>query len=424
MLWVYNLALIVLAPIWVPWMIWRTAKRREKPDWNQRAGWYSIPENGDKPRLWFHAVSVGEVVAASAILTKLRALTDAEIILSVTTSSGHQTARERYSSLFDHLVYFPLDLPLFQLRAIGKVRPDAVAIMETELWMNFLWAAKRFKCKTLLLNGRISDKSFESSKKIAPYYRALFGFLDEALCQTETDKKRMNLLGAKNAQVLGNCKFDEATQEAEPPERAREWLRIPATGPVVIIGSTRSELEEDWVCEALAAVRQRHPDLCIVWAPRHIERAQSVVDQLTSRGFAPILRSQKLLSSTLVMDTFGELSRAYGAADIAIVGGGFDKLGGQNLLQPMGMGIPVIHGPHMQNFRDVAAMAGQARATLVAASASELQEALLRLLQNSEERARMGLAGKQLIEENKGASERYAQKIFEALSTPAEQSVL
>ncbi len=225
----YNILLTILAPFWVPWMLLKSYRRKERPNWDERQGRFDLPARGDRHRIWVHTVSVGEFFAATPILRELRkTLPDHEILVSVTTSSGHQAAREAEPGLFDHLVYFPIDVARFQLGAMQQVRPDVVAIMETELWMNFVWAAKTFGARTILINGRISDRSFPRSLKLKFFYQTLLKDVDLCLMQSETDAERILALGARTAKSLGNCKFDQAADglNADPDE----WRRKAAAG--------------------------------------------------------------------------------------------------------------------------------------------------------------------------------------------------
>jgi 3-deoxy-D-manno-octulosonic-acid transferase len=409
MWWVYNILMTILAPVWVPWMLFRAYRRDEKPNWRERMGGYSIPPKGKRPRLWLHAVSVGEVLAATAILQEVRERSpDFEIVLSVTTSSGHQTAREKATGLYDHLVYFPIDVPRFMLSAMQQVRPDVVAIMETELWMNFVWASQVFGARVLLINGRISDRSYPRSQKIRFLYRALLSYVDRCLMQSEIDAERIRDLGARSAEVFGNCKFDQALDGIETdPNRWRVELGLDGR-PVVVVGSLRSE-EFDFFAEAAWEMEG------IQWvvAPRHLEKAGELAEKLPA---PPGWRSggDKMPSSGyLLLDTYGELSQVYAVADVALVGGGFAKLGGQNILQPLAHGKPVLHGPHMQNFRDVAAMSVSAGASRVCETPSELASAIRSLLDSPAERARMGDEARRLVAANVGASARYAAAIQE-----------
>jgi 3-deoxy-D-manno-octulosonic-acid transferase len=410
----YNLLLTLLSPLWVPWMLYRAWRRNEKPNWKERQGDYPLRSTKESKRVWFHAVSVGEVVAATPILRELRSLLpDHEIVLSVTTSSGHRTAREHAVDLYDHLVYFPIDVARFQLAAMQRVRPKVVAVMETELWMNFLWAAKTFDAKTVLVNGRISDRSFPRSMKLRRFYQALLVQVDRCLMQSPTDAERIQALGAQEAEVLGNCKFDQAVQglEADPAKWRRD-LGIPEGKAVVVVGSTRGEDEQRLVVEALKRVG---PDRAwVVHAPRHLETVDSLAREVEAAFGQVARRSQNEQGPYLILDTYGELSEVYAIADVVVIGGGFANLGGQNLLQPLAHGKPVLHGPHMQNFRDVTAMAQAAGASIVCDSSESLAKALLELLDHPEQRQSMGAAARELVRANVGASRRYAQAIAEA----------
>lgn len=412
----YNLLLILTAPFWSAWMWWRTKQRSPAPNWNERVGQYSLPRpTKERPRVWLHAVSVGEVMAARPILRAIRERSpEAEIVLSVTTSSGFQAAQDGPAELFDYLVYAPIDVPRFVLNAMARVRPQVLAIMETELWMNWLWVARQWRVPTLLLNGRISDRSFPRSMRIRPFYAALLKYLDRPLMQTATDAERITRLGAKDAQVLGNCKFDEAAAGESNPEKWREELKLNPERPVVVIGSTRGEEEEAFVAEALADPRLA--EVQFVWAPRHLERADAIAERLQGQGVAVGRRSQGTSERITLLDTYGELGEVYAVADVAVIGGGFANLGGQNLIQALAKGAPVVHGPHMQNFRDVAEMAKREGAALVCATPDELAQRLLGLLSDDGQRAKMSAQARALVERNLGASARYAEAIAEALA--------
>jgi 3-deoxy-D-manno-octulosonic-acid transferase len=410
----YNFILTLLAPFWVPWMLWRASKRKEKPDWKERQGDYDIaPQKGAK-RVWLHAVSVGEVIAAMPILRRLREkLPDYEIVLSVTTSSGHQTAREKAAGHFDHLVYFPIDVPRFQAAAMSRVRPAVVAVMETELWFNFLWAAKAFRASTLLVNGRISDRSFPRARLFRFFFKSMLRNVDRCLMQTERDAERILALGAQSAEVLGNCKFDEAVEglDADPAEW-RNKLGLDDRLPVLVVGSTRSENEERLVLDAIAELGLDR--LRVIHAPRHLERAEALCASVAERFGSCSRRSLGETGKYLILDTYGELNQVYAVADIVVIGGGFDDLGGQNLIQPLAHGKPVLHGPHMQNFREAADLAQAAGASRVCASSAELARALGELLGDEHALRRMGDSARALVQKNLGAGERYAQEIAHA----------
>ena len=409
----YNLLLSILAPFWVPLMVLNSRKRKERPNWAERQGRYEIPRRKEKHRVWVHTVSVGEFVAATPILREIRkVLPSHEIVVSVTTSSGHQTARDAEPGLYDYLVYFPIDVARFQLSAMQFVRPDVVVIMETELWMNFLWAAKAMGARTILANGRISDRSYPRSIKLKAFYRSLLKNVDLCLMQTETDKERIIALGAREARVIGNCKFDEAVQglDAKPIEW-RAKLGLVSEKPTIVIGSSRGEEEERFVLEALASVG--FDRFNVIHAPRHLERVEALSALVKEATGSVALRSKGEAGPYTILDTYGELSAVYAVADLVIVGGGFSNLGGQNIIQPLAHGKPVLHGPHMQNFRDVASMADSEGAAQVCTTVEELAEAIKELICNPKKRNQMGGNASKLIALNLGASARYAKLIGE-----------
>ena len=410
----YNVLLILLAPLWLPWMGWRSLKRGEKPDWRERRGDYreSLPEKGERPRLWVHAVSVGEVVAAQPLLRALRErLPRHEIVLSVTTSSGHRTATEIKDPPHDHLVYLPIDLPPFTLAAMRRVRPDALIVMETELWMNLFWAARRFGAKLFVANGRLSDRSFPRARRLGAFYRMLLRGVT-ILAQSATDGERFRALGADRVIDAGNVKFDGAIEGLEETTDWREELGLDER-PVVVVGSLRAE-EFDLFAKLFAALGE------VEWvvAPRHIERTGEFLRALAGAGEGGMTvgrRSERTHGEVTVLDTYGELARVYSIADVAVVGGSFEKLGGQNILQPLAWGKPVLHGPHMANFRDVASLAERAGATVVCADGESLLEEIMALIAHPEERERRGSAARALVEANRGASARMAEAVASTL---------
>jgi 3-deoxy-D-manno-octulosonic-acid transferase len=404
----YNLLMTLLSPIWVPLMLLKARKRKEQPNWAERQGNYALQPGPE--RIWIHAVSVGEVVAVRPVLKELRGLLpEVEIVLSVTTSTGHETARNTAADLYDHLVYFPIDVPRFMLSAMQRVQPRVVAVMETELWMNYLWAAKSFDARTMLINGRISDRSYPRARLFRFFYRRLLAMVDRCSMQTPSDAERITFLGAAHVEVLGNCKFDQAAEGLDAdPDKWRSELGIPADAQVVVVGSTRGEAEEQFVLEALASLPA---DVWIVHAPRHLEGVPDLAVRAGEKLGSAALRSRGETGRYLILDTYGELAQVYTVADVVVIGGGFSNLGGQNLIQPLALGKPVLHGPHMQNFRDAADMAQKAGASRICATPGELADAINQILTDEDLRRRMGAAARQLVSENLGASKRYAEAI-------------
>lgn len=407
---IYNLLIYVSFPIWFIWMRRRAGRRRESPNWKERWGDYDIPPKGSKRRVWVHAVSVGEVIAARPILSELRKLEpELEVVLTCTTSSGYSLAGGLIGNSVDYLFYFPIDVPYACNRAISRVRPDVVAITETELWMNFFHVAKRSGAKTMIVNGRVSMRSFERARKIRSFYRSILASVDRCLMQTECDAERILQLGASSAEVYGNSKYDEVQPQSE--HSLRETLNIPPDASWIVVGSVRGEFEETFVLDALKGL-----ECHALFAPRHIERAKTILEKARSLGFDAGLRSLGQNEARfLILDTYGELNSAYPGATVAIIGGGFDNLGGQNIMQPMAAGCPVICGRHMSNFREPFDEGRSAGAILVAKTPTELRGCVQSVLNEAELRKRMSEAGRALIDSRRGASLKYARAISEAV---------
>ncbi|MBL8048568.1 MAG: 3-deoxy-D-manno-octulosonic acid transferase [Chthonomonas sp.] len=417
MVFVYGLLQMLLAPIWVPWMLLRARRRGGQMNWQERTGKLAINLDMKRPRLWFHAVSVGEVIAAKPILREIRNLNpDVQIVLSVTTTSGHDTAKTQAEGLYDHLVFFPIDIARFVLIALLKVKPHAVAIMETELWMNFLAVAKNLRAHTMLINGRISNRSYPRSMKLRFFYNSLLENMDECLMQTATDAERIQALGARSAEVLGNSKFDEALPSGRTRDEWRQELGIPGDALVIVVGSSRGEDEERIILDGLSRWRD---EAWIIFAPRHLERADEVAGLCGSVA----RRSRGERGQFLLLDTYGELASIYAAADVAIIGGSFAPYGGQNLIQALGQGAPVLHGPHMDNFQSAAREAIDAGASRrVEASGAALGQALDEILGDAALRKKMGDAGRELVARSAGASLRYATRICDAIASNSQKA--
>lgn len=399
-------------------MLWRANKRKAAPNWLERRGIYDIQPRKDGKRIWVHAVSVGETIACLPILRELRKkLPKHEIVLSVTTSSGHQTAHEQAEGLYDKLVYMPIDMAAFQLKAMASVRPSVVVLMETELWFNFLWAAKVVGARTLIVNGRISERSFIREKKLRFFFKALLAKVDRCLMQTDKDVERVLALGAKSAERMGSTKFDQALKGLEAdPSKWRKDLGLPPGRPIIVIGSTRGEEEEQFVLDALASVGLGK--VSVVHAPRHLERVPELAGDISKRFGSVHLRSEGKPNASdgpfyMLLDTYGELMKVYGVADIAIVGGGFANLGGQDIMQPLAHGKPVIHGPNMRNFAEFAKASVEAGCSVICSTPDELAETINDLLNDADKRKGMGDSAREYVVQHVNAGERYAQAIAE-----------
>ncbi|MFN3690853.1 MAG: 3-deoxy-D-manno-octulosonic acid transferase, partial [Fimbriimonadales bacterium] len=298
-------------------------------------------------------------------------------------------------------------------------------LFETELWLNLLTEQKQRGGRVLVLNGRISDRTARRAPKSRPFYTWMLRCVDFICAQSPSDAARFIALGASpsRVEVCGNTKFDQALGALG--RTADEWRRelsLPEGAPVLVVGSTRTPEEEQLIADAYQQTLHAFPETCLVLAPRHLERVAEVERMVQSRGWKAYRRSQLPLpagqhAQVVVVDTFGELASLYSVADVAIVGGAFAPLGGQNLFQPLAHGKPVFFGPHTHNFRDIAQLAKAAGVGFEVQTASELAEGVLRLLRDPKLREQIAQQAHELIQKHQGAAERCAEHVQRWLQT-------
>jgi len=431
---VYNLLLALLTPVIFPYLLFRLYSGKEDAaHWSER--WGGLPDNvaadTRTPRFWVHAVSVGEVMAAVPVLRELRRRhPDAYILLSTTTVGGREVALKQVPPA-DDVVYYPLDYAPVVKQALRSAQPDVVLLMEWEIWPNFLSAAKRQGATVAVLNGRVSDKGLRRGQRARFFTAPGLAAVDLFAMQSEEDARRAALVGADPARVIaaGNTKFDESLTMLTASERDALCadLGIPAGVPVLICGSTRDEAdagappEEAVIARAVSRLRERFPNLFLIVAPRHLERADAVAAILEESGMRVRRRSARepLPPSggvnTLLLDTFGELGRAYAVADVAFIGGSLVRRGGQSVFQPLAQGVPALFGPHMNNQRDIAALsAAEGVGFLVADEDAFVTEAARLLAMAPEEKEALARRARALIDRNQGVTARSLDAVEDA----------
>jgi 3-deoxy-D-manno-octulosonic-acid transferase len=372
------------------------------------------PVNPDGARsIWIHAVSVGEVIAAGTLIPHLRdAFPAARIALSVTTPTGRRVAEERLSGI-DDLFYCPFDLPFMLRKMMARVRPMALVVIETEIWPNLLREARRAGSVTLLVNGRISDRSFPGYLRIRFFLRRYLREIDRFLMQSETYARRIEQMGAKPSEirVAGSLKFDAA-----PSATRSHPTRLTPTGrPILVAGSTLDP-EERILLSVFERLSTSSPDLFLVLAPRHLPRFDMVWELASKKGLKVARRSRKESvesADVLLLDTLGELASVYAEADLAFVGGSLASWGGHNIIEPASCGTPVVFGPHMQNFADVARIFLDAGAAIQVRDEEELESALRDLLSSRERREALARRASQVVEQNRGAAGRSVSMLKE-----------
>lgn len=364
-------------------------------------------------------------MAAAPVLRQLhQRLPDSEIIVSVTTPGGHEVASKMLGEIIKWVIYTPFDTPDAVLRAVKTVQPDVFVNMETEIWPNLLYAVKRFGARSLLINGRISDKSIGAYKRFRPLFRWALSHFDRILVQTALDAERFIEIGSTpdKVEVAGNAKFDDKTEllTAEQVTELRSELKLPEGAPVLVVGSTRSAEEERAIFTAVCLVRKEIPDLALVHAPRHIDRAAEVAGIMRQAGLSPVRRTElkeiTVPVTELILDTFGELARVYAVGAVSYAGNSLISGGtGQSPLQALAQGKPVLFGPYMSDQRDLAAMAAANNVGFEVHSAEELASKIVELVRNKPELEAIKTRALKLIQANMGAALRYTNAVIKEL---------
>lgn len=410
----YGVAAYLLIPVVAVVMLWRGS--RERGYWKNFAQRFGFGRALTLPSIWVHAVSVGEVQAAAALVLNLSArYPEIPLVLTTATPTGAQRARALFSDRVD-VRFVPFDLPGAARRFIERVRPRLAIIFETELWPNLYHECRARRVPLVLASARLSPRSVRR-------YRRLLGLFEDTLAQgvviaaqAPGDAERFRSIGAPSARthVTGNLKFD-FTVPQEVVARGRELRAYHAAArPVWVAGSTHA-LEEEALLDAQRRLRRLHPAALLVLAPRHPPRFADVADRLRREGVAFVKASQHVAcdadTSVLLVDSLGELLDFYAAADVAFVGGSLVPIGGHNLLEPAALGMPILAGPHYFNSEDIAQLLIARGALEIVRDAAELSVRLAALLSDPKERARRGQLGRASIEDNRGALEKLLRLI-------------
>jgi 3-deoxy-D-manno-octulosonic-acid transferase len=391
----------------------------------QRLGHLPISFNVDgEESIWIHAVSVGEALTARALVADLKArYPRLRLFLSTTTIAGQQVARRSLQHV-DAVFYFPFDWAVTSRRTLNLVKPRLFIMMETEIWPNLLRLCRRRGVKTVVINGRISSRSYPRYRLIRPFFRRVLADVDRFCMQSEESARRLIDLGADPARVTvtGSLKFDSLETptpmaHGKPRERVLRFFRISPGRPVIVAGSTMRG-EEAALVAAFARVKTTMPTALLVLAPRQPERFGEVERLARDAGFVTTRKTDLPIDAepradVVVLDSIGELAQLYQLATAAFVGGSLADHGGHNILEPAIFGKPIVFGPHMQNFREIADAFLSNGAAVQVQSSRELEDALLALLTDPVRRARLGAAARALVEANRGAKEKTLAAIAE-----------
>jgi 3-deoxy-D-manno-octulosonic-acid transferase len=415
----YSVLVLVLAVIASPWFIYQALRyKKYVGSLGQRMGYLPVSFNMDADEsIWIHAVSVGEVLTARPLISDLkRRYPNLRMFLSTTTMAGQQLARRNVQDV-DAVFYFPFDLGFVVRRTLDLVRPKLFIMMETEIWPNLLRECRARGIKTAVVNGRLSARSFPRYRMIRPMMRRVLDHIDKFLVQSEESARRFIDLGADPSRVVvtGSLKFDSlelssTALQARARDRVLRYFRVPSSRPVIVSGSTMKG-EEGSVLRAFRKVRTAAPNTLLVLAPRNPERFAEAEQLARSEGWKVARRSDLAIDAEprvdiVILDTIGELATIYQIATIVFVGGSLVATGGHNVLEPAVFGKPIVFGPHMENFLEIADAFVTNGAGVQVSGEAGLEDAFLSLMVDPVRRARLGAAARALVEANRGANEK------------------
>ena len=426
---IYNIAAIILVILAIPIFIVRAIREKGFVErLRQSFGFLhkdALEPVANKGCIWIHAASVGEIVAASPLIKEFRLeFPEKPILVSVVTNNGYEMAN-RIVKDADSIIYFPLDLPWLSSSVVRKVMPSVFLPVETELWPNFLKAARKYQIPVMMVNGRISDKSVNRYHHLRGVLKDMIGTVKKFCMQSPIDAKYIIKLGANPdlVTITGNTKFDQTYTDVAPEEKQNliDQMGLRGSEAILLAGSTHKG-EENLILEAFRQLKKEIPTAKLVIAPRDILRVAEITE--TAKIFGMKVKTRTALNKNLetghdvvLLDTIGELGKVYSVGDVVYVGGSLVSHGGHNILEPAAHGKAIIVGPNMFNFKDTYALFSNRNACLTAHDAVELGSTILKLFRNPELRKKMEEETLAIVRENRGASRKSAILLREMLET-------
>ena len=381
------------------------------------------PLKGRSPRIWVHALSVGEVNAASALVTAIsQRWQGAGIICSATTATGLTAFKKKLDRTAHVITTAPFDLLPLVNKVIKAISPDCFILVETDVWPNWIWSMRHSGIPTMLVNGSLSSSSAERLSHLGPVKDILYGGFDLLAMQSPYDRERLLRLGFSTDRVSapGNLKYDLEVPQIDESEKVllRGAIGLEPTAPLWVAGSTHPG-EEKLILAAHKGLKHVFPGLQLLLAPRDPKRGPELESLAREMGFKAVRRSAVEKSGDVdivVLDTLGELLKCYSLCDVAFVGGTLVNIGGHNLLEPAAYGVPVLFGPYVESARTIAEDLLTCGGGRRVSGKEELQGVLNKLLEDSSERRNVGDRAKDLLQKNQGAVSRYLDLVAKALS--------
>lgn len=409
----YNTTVLLLlgfgSPLWVPLLVW--SPRLRTGFFPKLTGKVPLSKRREPSSIWFHAVSVGEVMASFPLIRALAcSCRDRGVWLSTVTSAGQEVAKTKAQGIRGTF-YLPYDLPWSVKRAITRLRPSLFVTAETEIWPNLLMSMKSHGIPSAMVNGRISDRSFPRYRQFKALFKTVLECFEVFCMQSQESAERILAMGADphKVHVVGNLKFDISTPRVDA-SHWRSLLGIPEGAQVWVAGSTHPGEEEE-ILNAFLRISNKYPNLYLVIAPRAPERFEEVETMVACTGIPVRRRSRpgKTNARVILLDTIGELAQLYALATVVFVGGSLKQRGGHNPLEAAVHGKPVVFGPHMENFREIASFLLEAEAARCTGNREELVHLVEEILAKPELGENMGRNGRAVLAAHRGATQRTMQ---------------
>lgn len=433
----YDIAFLIFGIFYIPYFL---IKAKYRYGLGMKFGFLPkgiFKESGYKKTVWLHAVSVGEIQAARALISKLKEkFSDIRFVISTVTYTGNEIAR-KIASQNDYVIYLPFDISVITKKVVGKISPSVFIALETELWPNLLLSLNKAGVPIILINGRISDNSFKRYLLAKSFLKSILNKINVFCMQNNLYKDRIISIGAqaKNVFVTGNMKFDNtdyadfSRQSGIPPQAGktdytdyRQKLGLKPDEEFIVAGSTHSG-EERIILEVYKKLKEKYANLKLLIAPRHVDRITDIEKLVKQYGFTSVKISELnqlptsnfQLSTVFLLDTMGQLKFFYGLATIVFVGGSLVRHGGHNMIEAAVFSKAIIFGRYIFNFHDIAQVFLEDNAAIMVDNKQELQQTIERLINSPQEKTRLGQNAYNIVEKNKGATDRNIELISELI---------
>ncbi len=413
----YNLFIYFSFPLILPYLVLKSIKRKGSLSGiSERFGYYPDINTGNKKAIWIHSVSVGEVIASIPLVLELkRRYPNHSLIMSTVTETGRATAIKKIPFL-NAVVYFPFDLNFSVKNAIDKIKPVVFVMLETEIWPNFLKGLNKRNIPAILINGRISDRSYKRYLRVRFFIKEVLKNICVFGMQSNQDVERIINMGAVKEMVerTGNLKFEHEARDisSDAVKKLKESMNITEDKDIIIAGSTHRGEDEEVIRAYIKVSREISKAPFLIIAPRHLDRLPEIEDILKRYNLSFIrktmIKKGEALSkySVILLDTIGELSTLYSIASVVFVGGSLVPVGGHNILEPALYKKPILFGPYMHNFREIAEGFKNRGAAIEVADSDEMAKEIINILNDPDIGKKLGERGFSVIVENKGALEK------------------